>query len=155
MIHVASPKRFTRHGASDLCRRRHRFRRVVAAGAVSLVIAGCGANEAGGPAIAVAATNAGVHHHDFEWKHAAVSHCTVCKLMDESTEDGAAFKGLVRRLMRAATSAIYSRRCGSKNQYRYIDIRNDNESCVSGPIPHTTPPGEVTVYFYLDLDRCR
>jgi hypothetical protein len=130
---------------------------VVAAGAVSLVIAGCGANEAGAPAIAVAAVvaNTAAAHHDYELGVGATSHCTVWELMDESTEDGAAFKGIVLLLMRSETSAIYSRRCGSKYQYTYVDTNNGLESCVSGPIPHTTPPGEVTHYFYLDLERCR
>ena len=156
MIHVARPRKHTRHdGASDLHRRRHRLRRVVASGAVALVIVGCGANEAGAPAIAVAVANTAAAHHDYEWGLAAVPGCTVWGLVDESTEDGAAFKGIVVLLMRAETSAIYSRRCGSHYQYTYVDTRNGHESCISGPIPHRTQPGEAVHYFYLDLDRCR
>ena len=150
------PRRFTHHdGASDLRRRRHRLQRVVAVSAVALVIAGCGANEAGAPAIAIAATNKGVAHHEYDWGLAATPHCTVWDLIDESTEDGAAFKGTVLLLMRAETSAIYSRRCGSKYQYTYVDTRNGLESCIGGPIPHKMQLGEVVHYFYLDLDRCR
>jgi hypothetical protein len=128
---------------------------VVAAGAVALVIVGCGVNEAGAPAIAVAVTNTAIAHHDYEWGLAAVPRCTVWALMDDSTEDGAAFKNLVRFLMEAETSAIYSRQCGPHYQYTYVDTRNGQKSCISGPIPHSTQPGEVVHYFELALDRCR
>jgi len=128
---------------------------VVAAGAVALVIVGCGANEAGAPAIAVAVTNTAGAHHDYEWGLTTVPTCTVWALLDDSTEDGAAFKNIVRFLMEAETSAIHSRRCGSHYQYTYVDTRNGHESCISGPIPHNTQPGEVVHYFDLDLARCR
>ena len=116
---------------------------------------GCGVNEAGAPAIAVAVTNTAIAHHDYEWGLAAVPRCTVWTLMDDSTEDGAAFKNLVFFLMEAETSAIYSRQCGPNYQYTYVDTRNGRKSCIGGPIPHSTPPGETTHYFDLALARCR
>jgi hypothetical protein len=155
MILVPRPRKLARHSASDVCRRRRRLRRVVAAGAVALVIVGCGANEAGAPAIAVAVANTAVGHHDYELGVDSVSGCAQWELMDESTELGAAFQFDVHFLMGAETSAIYSRPCGSHYQYKYVDTRNGQESCIGGPIPHTSQLGEVVHYFYLDLDRCR
>jgi len=131
------------------------LRRVVAAGAVALVMVGCGVNEAGAPAIAVAVMNTAVAHHDYELGIASVPRCSAWSLMDESTEDGAAFANLVYFLMEAETSAIYSRQCGSNYQYTYVDDRNGRKSCIGGPIPHSTPPGEVTHYLDLALVRCR
>src|SRR4029079_1386131 len=108
MILVPRPQRVNRHVASYGCRRRHRLRRVVAAGAVALVMVGCGVNEAGAPAIAVAVMNTAVAHHDYELGIAAIPRCSAWSLMDESTDDGAAFANLVYFLMEAETSAIYS-----------------------------------------------
>ena len=99
---------------------------------------GCGVNEAGAPAIAVAVTNTAIAHHDYEWGLAAVPRCTVWTLMDDSTEDGAAFKNFVFFLMEAETSAIYSRQCGPNYQYTYVDTRNGRKSCIGGPIPHSS-----------------
>ena len=131
------------------------MRRVVAAGAVAMVMVGCGADEAGAPAISVAVPHAGAAHHDYAQLLAAVPTCAEWDLIDESTEDGAAFKNLVVFLMEAETSAIYSRQCGSHYEYTYVDTRNGHMSCIGGPIPSSTQPGQVVHYFYLDLARCR
>ena len=155
MIHVARPRKQIRHdGASDLRRRRHRVHRVVAAGAVALVIVGGGANEGGAPAIAGAVTNIGLDHHHL-WGLAAIPSCTVWDLIDGSAEQGFAIEAFVFDRATAGPSAIYYRRCGPAYQYTYVDGRNGRVSCLTAPVPLEVESCQSTDFLDIILDRCR
>lgn len=153
---VRRPRKHARHdGASDVCRRRHRLKRIVAASAVALVIVGGGANEIGAPAIAGAVTNIGLAHHHHAWGLTAFSRCTVWTLIDDSTENGLAIESFVFFRATAGPSAIYVRRCGSNYQYSYVDTGNGRVSCLTAPVPAGLPSCESTDYVDIVLDRCR
>ena len=62
---ASRPGKLTGYGASS-CPETPSAAAGVAAGAVALVMVGCGINEAGAPAIAVAVTNTAIAHHDYE-----------------------------------------------------------------------------------------
>ena len=155
MILEPRPRKFTRHGASDVCRRRHRLRRVVAAGAVALVIVGGGANEVGAPAIAGAVTNIGLAHYHHLWGLAVVPRCTVWDLIDESTQQGMEIETFVFYRATAGPSAIYFRRCGPAYQYTYVDTGNRNVSCLTAPVPVGLWSCESSDFVDIVLDRCR
>ena len=155
MILVPRPKKLTRHGASDVCRRRHRLRRIVAAGAVALVIVAGGANEVGAPAIAGAVTNIGLAHYRHLWGFAAIPRCTAWDLIDGSTEGGFAIETFVFDRATAGPSAIYFRQCGPAYQYTYVDTGNGHVSCLTAPVPLGLESCQSSDFVDLILDRCR
>ena len=154
MILVPRPRKLPRHGASYVCRRRYRLRRVVAVGAVAMVMVGGRANEIGAPAIAGAVTNIGLAHHH-HWGFAALPSCTVWSLIDDSTEQGSAIETFVFNRATAGPSAIYVRRCGPAYQYTYTDTGNGRASCLTAPVPVALLPCQSTDFVEIILDRCR
>jgi hypothetical protein len=129
-------------------------RRVVAAGAVALVMVGGGANELGAPAIAGAVTNIGLAHRH-HWGLAAVPSCTVWDLIDDSAEHGLAIETFVFNRATAGPSAIYVRRCGPSYQYTYVDTGNGHVSCLTAPVPLDVESCQSTDFVDIVLDRCR
>lgn len=155
MLLVPCPRKLARHGASLICQTRCRGKRVVAAGAVAVVMVGGGANEIGEPAIAAAMTNTTLSRRHDAVGEAALPRCTVWALIDESTESCAAIANIVFYPMGARTSAIDIRRCGPNYQYPYVDIRNGYASCISTPVRGEVHADGMTHCLHVAWHRCR
>lgn len=155
MLLVPCPRKLARHGASLICQTRCRGKRVVAAGAVAVVMVGGGANEIGERASTAAMTNTTLSRSHDPFGEAGLPRCRVWALIDGSTESGAAIANIVFYLMRASTSAIDTRRGGPNYKYPYVDIRNGRASCIGTPVRGKVRADEITHCLDVALNRCR